>query len=327
MVKFCYSWQINVSREMKISNPIVSVIIPSYNCEPYIAETINSVLNQSFKDIELIVVDDGSTDRTREIVASFGAPVRLVSQENARVSAARNRGISEAAGQYICLIDHDDYWFPHKLEQQVALLKAHAEVGVVYSAFILWHADENERFPEPSSFDLTAFPHGIDPELSGWIYCRLLLDCLMLTSTAMFRREVFEHCGNFDVNLPYSEDWDLWLRISREYPFLKQQQPTTLYRLHPHQGIRIVRMIDYRTELLIKASQMWGLCNADGRCIKRGEFRKKLAHYHAEFAYHHLQAGNVSVAAKSLVKAWLNNPAKIKYFALLVASIVGWRPK
>ena len=93
--------------------PTVSVIIPSYNCEAYIAETIGSVLDQTFRDLELIVVDDGSTDGTREIVASYGAPVRLLTQKNAGVCAARNYGIREALGQYICLMDHDDYWFPN----------------------------------------------------------------------------------------------------------------------------------------------------------------------------------------------------------------------
>ncbi|MHB1052274.1 MAG: glycosyltransferase family 2 protein [Thiobacillus sp.] len=312
---------------MTKAKPTVTVIIPSYNCEPYIAETINSVLNQSFTDIELIVVDDGSTDRTREIVASFGAPVRLVTQENARVCAARNRGISEAAGQYICLMDHDDYWFPHKLEQQVALLQAHPEAGVVYSAFILWHADENERFPEPASFDLESFPDGIDSELSGWIYHQFLLDCWMLTSTAMFRREVFERCGNFDVRLPYSEDWDLWLRISRAYSFIKQNKPTTLYRQHRLQGNRILRPVDYRTELLTKAVAQWGMCSQDGRCLDQRRFARQLAQYHTEFAMGHAAAGNKPVARSSFLKAWRFNPRNPRPLAYIMATALGWRPK
>ena len=87
--------------------PAITVIIPSYNCELYIAETLESILNQTFKDVEIIVVDDGSTDKTRQIITSYGTYVRLVTQTNAGVCAARNRGIREAAGQYICLMDHD----------------------------------------------------------------------------------------------------------------------------------------------------------------------------------------------------------------------------
>src|SRR5690242_9974943 len=100
---------------MKAARPTVSVIIPSYNCELYIAETLESILDQTFKDTEIIVVDDGSTDKTQQIVTSYGMPVRLVTQTNAGVCAARNRGIQEAAGQYVCLMDHDDYWLPDKL--------------------------------------------------------------------------------------------------------------------------------------------------------------------------------------------------------------------
>ena len=182
--------------------PKISVIIPSYNCEAYIGETIDSVLNQTFKDIELIVVDDGSTDRTPEIVAAYGASVRLITQANAKVCAARNRGIREAKGEYICLMDHDDYWFPDKLARQLAVFEANSDVCTVYSAFIRWHADVRGHFPAPASFDTTSYPDDIDPDFSGWIYHRFLLDCWMLTSTAMFRAEVFQRCGVFDEALP-----------------------------------------------------------------------------------------------------------------------------
>jgi glycosyltransferase involved in cell wall biosynthesis len=311
---------------MPSASPKVSVIIPSYNCERYIAQTIDSVLNQTFKDFELIVVDDGSADRTRDIVASYGPAVQLIAQQNTRVCAARNRGISEARGQYVCLMDHDDYWFPHKIEQQVSLLEDNPEAGVVYSAFILWHADASGEYPDPSSFDATAYPEDIDQEFSGWIYHQFLLDCWMLTSTAMFRREVFERCGDFDVSLPYSEDWDLWLRISREYPFIKQSRPTTLYRQHPGQGNRALRPVDYRTELLERAVAKWGMCSPDGRCMDRQRYARQLALYHTEFALSHAVEGNLAVARRSLLKAWRAFPRSPKPFMYLVALTLGWHP-
>jgi glycosyltransferase involved in cell wall biosynthesis len=306
--------------------PLVSVIIPTYNCERYIAETIHGVLNQTFKDVELIVVDDGSTDRTRDIVASYGPAIRLITQKNARVCAARNRGIREAAGQYVCLLDHDDYWFPHKLELQVSLLAANPDSGVVYSTFILWHPDASGLYPALGSFDLGAYPDSIDPDYSGWIYHQFLLDCWMLTSTAMFRREVFDRCGVFDVDLPYSEDWDLWLRISREYQFLRHNTPTTLYRQHPGQGNRQARSIDYRTLLLERAARRWGLCSHDGRCVTRAAFNEQLALYHQEFGLGHLRAGNTRVAVKALFKAWRKDPSRIRNLAYIPAGLLGWRP-
>lgn len=309
------------------SMPKVSVIIPSFNCEAYIAETINSILNQSFKDVELIIVDDGSTDRTQEIVASYGTAVRLITQANARVCSARNRGIREAKGEFICLVDHDDYWFPQKLERQLQEFELHPDAGVVYSAFIRWARDEDGHFPAPQSFDLTSYADDTAPDFSGWIYHQFLLDCWMLTSTAIFRAEVFEKCGMFDVKLPYSEDWDLWLKISREYPLIMLRRPTTLYRQHPMQGNRIVRDVDYRTVLLAKTVKEWGLCSRDGRCLQRKQFDVQLGIYHASYAFGHLQAGSREIAIMSLVKAWKCNPFNIKYIAYIGAAMLGWVPK
>lgn len=311
-----------------MAQPIVSIIIPTYNCAQYIAETITSVLNQSFKDIELIVVDDGSIDSTRDIVASINGPIRLIPQTNAGVCVARNRGISEATGRYICLMDHDDYWFPHKLERQVALLDEQPEIGVVYSSFILWHRDEsNGLFPSAESFDLNHYADDFIPEFSGWIYHQFLLDCWMLTSTAMFRAEIFEECGAFDEDLPYSEDWDLWLRISRRYPFIQLRRPSTLYRQHAHQGNRVNRAIDYRTRLLRQAVEKWGFCSRDGRCLPREEFNRKLATYHAEFGLGHLRAGNKKQAVSAFLKSWMTYPQNLRTLAYVPATLMGWRPQ
>lgn len=311
-----------------MARPIVSIIIPTYNCGLYIVETIQSVLNQSFKDIELIVVDDGSTDATREIVGSIDGPIRLIPQPNAGVCVARNRGIREALGKYICLMDHDDYWFPHKLERQVNLLETLPEVGVVYSSFILWHRDERcGEFPAAESFALTDTPDDFVPEFSGWIYHQFLLDCWMLTSTAMFRAEIFEQCGTFDESLPYSEDWDLWLRISRCYPFIQLRRPSTLYRQHAHQGNRVTRPIDYRTRLLRQAVAKWGFCSRDGRCLAKPEFYRKLATYHAEFGLGHLRAGNRKEAVIAFLKSWITYPKNLKTLAYVPATLLGWRPQ
>lgn len=312
---------------MTDSRPSVSIIIPTYNCETYIAETINSVLGQTLKDLELIIVDDGSTDNTREIAASYGGSVRLLAQRNAGVCAARNHGIREAAGRHICLMDHDDYWFPEKLELQVEEMKRRPEVGLVYSTFLWWFPDDHGVFPAPESFSDLMGETGIDEEFSGWIYHLLLLDCWVLTSAALIRAEVFDKCGVFDESLPYSEDWDLWLRISREYPFIKLKRPLTLYRQHPGQGNRLARTVDYRTELLSKAVSKWGLCSPDGRCLARAHFKKNMARYHMEFGLKNLVAGNVELANRSFLKSWITSPVKVKNLAYIPAGLLGWKPK
>lgn len=312
---------------MKDAEPTVSVIIPSYNCELYIAETLESILDQTFRGIEIIVVDDGSTDKTRQIVASYGAPVRIITQSNAGVCAARNRGIREAAGQYICLMDHDDYWFPEKLALQLEQMHRHPEVGLVYSTFAWWNPDENGVFPAPANYRDETPGTAVDEEFSGWIYHLLLLDCWVLTSSALIRAEVFDKCGAFDESLPYSEDWDLWLRIAREYPFIKLKKPLTLYRQHPRQGNLIARNIDYRTELLSRAAARWGLCSPDGRCITRRQFKETISRYHMDFGIRHLVVGNMRIANHSFLKSWLISPARLKRLAYIPAGLLGWRPK
>ena len=307
--------------------PKISVIIPSYNCERYIAETIESVLNQSEKSIELVVIDDGSHDGTREIVKSYGAPVRLIEQSNAGVCAARNLGIREAAGDYLCFLDHDDFWFSDKLARQLECFDSNPETGVVYSAFTNWHANSDGRFPVPSTLRRMPTEDDIAPDFSGWIYHQFLLDCWMLTSTAMFRAEIFRKVGGFDETLPYSEDWELWLRISREFPMTKLRYPTTLYRQHRQQGNRVLRQIDYRTRLLTHTAREHGLCSKDGRCISNRRFLDQLAVYHASFALGHLQGGNRRVAIRSFFEAWRCAPRTLKYLAYIPATMFGWRPK
>lgn len=307
-------------------HPEVSVIIPTFNSSQFISETINSVLRQDFNNFEIIVIDDGSNDGTPDIVVQYHSLVRLISQSNAGVCKARNRGISEAKGRFICLMDHDDFWFPSKLARQMQAFQEKPEAGVVYSAFIWWQPTSDSAYPDPASYELTNYPNDIDVDFSGWIYHQFLRDCWMLTSTAMFRAEVFAKCGAFDESLPYSEDWDLWLRISRQYPFIKLRRPTTLYRQHPQQGNRLIREIDYRTALLIESAKQWGLCSRDGRCLSQSEFNRIIANYHAAYALGHLKVGNKKIAMRSLLKAWSSDPLHVKYLAYILAGLAGWKP-
>lgn len=307
--------------------PLVSIIIPTFNCESYIAATINSVLSQSHKDIEIIVVDDGSSDKTKDIVREFNTKVKLISQPNSGVCVARNRGLSESSGSFICFMDHDDYWYPEKLASQVEIFRVHPEVGVVYSRFINWYADTNGQFPSPESFEPRTIQDEIDTEFSGWVYHLFLLDSWMLTSTAIFRSDVLKKCGGFDESLPFSEDWDLWLRVTREYPMIRMTRPTTLYRQHQQQGNRLVRDIDYRTRLLTQAVKKWGLCSKDGRCITKSQFFGQLAIYHTIFGLNHLRGGKFGIAISSFFKAWLCTPLNLKYLAYIPAAMLGWKPK
>lgn len=186
--------------------PQVSVIIPTYNRGWILKEAIDSVLTQDYKDFELIVVDDGSTDNTSEILASYGNGIRVLFQENKGVSAARNRGIAEASGQFIAFIDSDDLWLPQKLSTQVEFFNQTPDALICQTEEV-WirkgkRVNPKMRHKKPS----------------GMIFEPSLELCLVSPSAVMIRRVLFDRIGEFDVTLPACEDYDLWLRISCRFP-------------------------------------------------------------------------------------------------------------
>lgn len=310
---------------------LVSVVIPAYNCALYLRETLESMLAQEgVPDMEVIVVNDGSTDCTPDIARRMGGVVRVIDQANAGVSSARNCGLRAARGDFIALVDHDDYWFPRKLAGQLEAFAAHPDVDVVFSDFRRWHANaSNGTFLAPAAFAQAALPQGTDPRYSGWIYHQLLLDSWVLTSTALARAKVFRTTGGFDEALPFSEDWDFWLRVSRAHRFLKLREVTTLYRQHATQGSRLTREVDYRTRLLERARRQWGLCSVDGRCLEPQQFRRQLAVYSASFGLGHLSGAPGAsrwTAARAFCKALAIDPAYWRSLAYLTLTPLGWQP-
>ena len=201
--------------------PLISVIIPAYNAQKTIRETIESVLNQTFKDFELIVIDDGSQDSTVEIVSAFSDPrLRLFSYPNAGVSASRNRGLAQANSEFISFLDADDLWTPDKLEAQLRALEANPQAAVAYS----WtdYIDESGQF---------LFP-GNHPTATGDVYSELLInDFLENGSNPLIRREALIKVGGFDESLCGPEDWELFIRLAACYPFVVVPRSQILYRL------------------------------------------------------------------------------------------------
>ncbi len=308
-----------------MSTPDVSIIIPAFNCEPYIRQTLDSVLAQDFSNFEVLVVNDGSTDRTAEIAAQSDSRVRVIEQKNSGVCVARNRGIAEARGRFIALLDHDDFWFPNKLSTQLRIFSEQVDVGVVYGDFIRWDAQADGHFPAPQSYAERAELSGEDAEFSGWIYPQMLLDSWVLTSTALTRAEVFAHCGGFDESLPYSEDWELWLRISRKYKFIKQRRASCLYRVHAVQGSRVPRKFNYESALLENTVAKYGYSGPDGREVDKKAFKAALSRAHGRFAYLHLENGDLNTARRSFWQAWRHAPTSIAALKLLIRSLLGVR--
>lgn len=201
--------------------PIISVIIPAYNAEKTIKETIQSVLNQTLQDFELLIINDGSQDATLEVIESIQDPrIKIFSYPNAGSSASRNRGIALAKGEYISFIDADDLWTADKLEAQYKALQENPQAAVAYS----WteHIDESGQF----------LRSGPQQSFNGDVYGRLLLeDFIGNGSNPLIRAQAFAEVGDFDESLAHSEDWDLWLRLAARYHFVVVPYPQILYRM------------------------------------------------------------------------------------------------
>ncbi len=203
------------------SSPRVSVIIPTYNHARFVAEAIHSALAQDYPNFEVIVIDDGSTDNTPEIVTRFGAKIRYLRQENQGLPGARNSGIRAATGNFIALLDSDDSWLPGFLSATVARLKADPGLGAVYTGFYFVGA-QGERLPQL----------GVETVPDDQLYDRLLDGEFFVPSAVVTRRACFEHVGLFDEALRASEDWDMWLRVAHSYRFAGIPKPLANYRIH-----------------------------------------------------------------------------------------------
>jgi glycosyltransferase involved in cell wall biosynthesis len=190
----------------KSENPAVSVIIPAFNRAWCLGETLQSVLDQTFKNFEMIVVDDGSTDGTATLLRQF-PQVRVHRWEDNRgVSAARNQGIAMARGEWICFLDSDDRWLGTKLQVQVDWMQAHPECPACYTDEI-WIRN-----------GVRVNPKNKHRKYSGDIFRQCLPLCIISPSSIMMRASVLEEIGGFDTDLAACEDYDLWLRLASRYP-------------------------------------------------------------------------------------------------------------
>lgn len=243
--------------------PKVSVIIPTYNRAHYIRETIDSVLAQTYPDYEIIVVDDGSTDKTAEVLKHYNGRIRYYCfPENKGISAARNFAIEQARGKYIAFLDDDDLWMPEKLEKQVAVLENNPELAFVCSgAYVIdAHGEVTARWCRAGAQET--------------------FECLydqnfVLNLTVILRRECFAAVGGFDPKLPSTQDYDLWLRLAKRYKFSYVDSCLAKYRLHPQ---NLSKNIDRRLRQHLMIINKKEICQGLGFWTRR--IRMAKAYYY-----------------------------------------------
>ena len=246
-----------------MGNQLVTVVMPTYNCAGYAGEAIKSILAQEYKPVEIVVVDDGSTDDTREAVRRFGNRIKLIERHHGGPAAARNTGIEAAKGELIAFLDADDLWRPNKLALQVPLFQ-NPDIGLVYSNF--------DYIDEKSTLIRTRLGRWY----RGRIFHRVMKHGLAWTGTVVARRNVFERLGGFDEAMPVAEDWDMWLRISAFYEVDYVIRTLASYRMRESSLTGSPEFIDWMIYSLKKNFERYG-----GRAGMSGlEYRRLLAHYY-----------------------------------------------
>lgn len=277
--------------------PRISVIVPTYNRADLLSQAMASVLGQSYGDFELLVVDDGSTDNTAEIVAGTGDPrVIAISQEHSGLPAvARNAGMRRAAGSYIAFLDSDDLWLPDKLAQQVALMDASPALGLSYTNCYRFASDPKMHEPAPL----------LRPQemLSGNVFDQLYGQPKIPNLTVMLRSAVIAEVGCFDEDprLKANEDYEYWLRIAARYPIGHLAAPLALYRAHAG-GISkaVIATSHAKLYMIAKLDRLY----PETTTRMAGKRKRWLASIHYLLGRGHLRDNNVAEARRHLQQAW-----------------------
>lgn len=220
---------------MSVRPASVSVVIPTYNCDRYVTAAVDSVLAQTLPPAEIIVVDDGSTDRTAEVLRPYQGRIRYLYQQNQGEPAARNFGIRSAGQELIACLDADDLWLPRKLELQMAYLQQHPHCALVYT--------DTGSFDENGVREPSLRRHFQQTFAGGNVFAQLFRETMFGSGTVLFRKSCLEQVGWFDEWFLVGSDYEMWLRLARHFEFGFVDQPLLMYRQHASMSTRRLRRL------------------------------------------------------------------------------------
>lgn len=299
-------------------NPGVSVIIPTYNRAQLLRKAILSVLEQTCKDFEIIIVDDASTDKTREVVKEFDDKrIRYIYHDkNQGGAAARNTGIKAAKGEYIAFLDSDDEWLPHKLKKQIKILEKYEDISVVYSNFVV--IDGSDKFIN-LGFNQNQFP-------SGYIFRDVLLwkSACGYLQTMLVRKDCFEEIGYFDPEFAMAHDRDMAVRLAKRYKMYGMSEP--LARVRQHNLTQRVRLRPAREKEYYWFKFLDKLFReADDGLISGRLKRRLIANYYFVSGKAYLSEMNHVLARKKLWISILNYPFRLGAYFYFVVTLMNIR--
>ncbi len=297
--------------------PKVSVIMPVYNGERFVADAIQSVLDQNFEDFELICVNDGSTDSSQEIIDSFADPrLKRLSQKNLGQASARNIGIRFSTGDFISFLDQDDIYLPSCIEERLKYFQKFSDAIFVYNDSII--IDEDDHMIESS-----ILRYRIVQPVSGRCFRELFLDGTFIAPSAvMVKKEIFDDIGVFDETLWGADDYDLWLRIAYKNFLYFLSSSLIKYRVHSHNFSKKTLHMEERTALALeKAAE--NVPDIE-KIIGKSALRRRLYQACFDVAYRALTADELDTGRYWLKKAWRWGRRPKSLFLLLVTTACLW---
>jgi glycosyltransferase involved in cell wall biosynthesis len=293
--------------------PLVSIIMPTYNCGPYISAAIDSVLAQEYQNYELIIIDDGSTDDTEKVLKQYKGNFNYIKQNNAGPSAARNRGIKESRGEILAFLDSDDIWYPDRLEKSVGFLLEHPDVKMVSS--------------DVDFFDETGIV--INGQISlektvheGSIYDKLFLQNFISTITVTFWKECLDKAGIFDLRFRHGEEYDLWLRISHFYKYGFIRKSLSGYRLRAGSLVsEYESFLRTRLKIIAKHEELFPDYFKDHpHLIKMAE-----TDLYFRYGYNFFHAGKSRQSRQCFLNVIKRNPINLKSYLYLITGLLPTR--
>lgn len=308
-----------------MANPKVSIVIPSYNRADYLGMTLDSILAQSYEDFEVVFVDDGSTDSTKQILETYISSdqrVKYYSQQNSERAVARSYGASLAQGDYVCFVDSDDLWYPNKLENQVKIMDENPDVVFSYASVNRIDFDNKP---------IKAASRQHEGE-SGYVFFDLLMRNFIPSVTPMIRKEILDKVGKQVTDfIPY-EDWDFWLRISRYGKFYHIKEPMGDYRIHPGQSVQNVNAerVEEVTLKVLEANTKNVELKPDGHMLNgslkhdtlpESIIKEAYSLAYLRIAYWYIMAGKPDIARRKLNKSM--RLLDYRWYALYLATFTG----
>jgi glycosyltransferase involved in cell wall biosynthesis len=295
--------------------PKVSVIIPTYNAQEYLSETLDSVLSQTYSHFEVIVVDDGSKDQTISIVEEYRMKypekVKLIQKENGGPASARNVGIKAAVGEYIAFIDADDLWLPEKLEKQVRYFESQPlQVGLVYT--------NTKKFDKDGVWTLPG--KYCKKHVNGWIYKDLIRDNVIHNLSVMARKRCFDVVGFLDESIEINEDYDMWLRIAMRFKISFIDEVLALYREHPQGRSKELEKTWIRAIGVYDKHLKMAADNDELEDTVKGTFSQHLY----KFGYAYLREGKM-LKARNMFEKSLNMRFLLKVYMMKLVTFIPFK--